>query len=168
MAAEATRIYETLKTESVDVLLDDRSERPGVKFKDADLLGIPIRLTVGARGLKENKVELKARNVSEATLVDVNDAVAQTLTLIAKMRILGNDERAPIHNAKTRCVLFRRGIYCAGRGRNLHGALPEIADDKSGESIAPLSALNPQWTRAPTRKLQDPLIAEDRVNALRH
>jgi prolyl-tRNA synthetase len=46
----------------MDVLLDDRSERPGVKFIDADLIGCPLRVTVGARGLKEGMVEVKRRN----------------------------------------------------------------------------------------------------------
>ncbi len=57
-----------------DVLIDDRAERPGVKFKDADLIGLPLRLTVGGRGLKEGIFELKWRNAKEVTKVPVADA----------------------------------------------------------------------------------------------
>ncbi|MDD5686990.1 MAG: proline--tRNA ligase [Elusimicrobia bacterium] len=58
-------------SERADVLLDDRDERAGVKFKDADLLGIPIRITVSEKTLKENKVELKYRNEKTVNLVSI-------------------------------------------------------------------------------------------------
>ncbi|HXS18107.1 MAG TPA: His/Gly/Thr/Pro-type tRNA ligase C-terminal domain-containing protein, partial [Polyangiaceae bacterium] len=51
-----------LESRGVDVLVDDRNERPGSKFKDADLIGIPLRVTVGERGLKQGQVELKPRS----------------------------------------------------------------------------------------------------------
>jgi prolyl-tRNA synthetase len=54
------RLYDALRQQGIDVLLDLRDERPGVKFKDADLVGIPHRLVVGPRGLAEKKVEWKA------------------------------------------------------------------------------------------------------------
>jgi len=54
-------LYKALSAEGVDVLLDDRDERPGGKFKDADLVGIPLRVTIGARDLKKNLVEIKER-----------------------------------------------------------------------------------------------------------
>ena len=57
-----------------DVLIDDRSERPGVKFKDADLIGLPLRLTVGGRGLKEGIIELKWRTEKEVRKVPLADA----------------------------------------------------------------------------------------------
>src|SRR3954471_22596415 len=57
-----------------DVLIDDRNERPGVKFKDADLIGLPLRLTVGGRGLKEGIFELKWRTSKEVSKVAVADA----------------------------------------------------------------------------------------------
>jgi len=60
-----------------DVLVDDRVERPGVKFKDADLIGIPLRITVGGRGLKEGVVELKWRHEKEVTKVPVAEAPAR-------------------------------------------------------------------------------------------
>jgi len=58
---EAERVYAALGERGVDVLYDDRDERPGVKFKDADLLGLPLRITVGGRSLKEGKIELSRR-----------------------------------------------------------------------------------------------------------
>lgn len=57
----ASRIYEALMAKGMDALLDDRDVRPGVKFKDADLLGIPYRVTVGAMDLKNGVVEVKER-----------------------------------------------------------------------------------------------------------
>jgi len=60
-----------------DVLIDDRVERPGVKFKDADLIGIPLRITVGGKGLKEGVVELKWRDQKEVAKIPVADAEAR-------------------------------------------------------------------------------------------
>jgi prolyl-tRNA synthetase len=57
----AEKVYEDVRTAGFDALLDDRDERPGVKFKDADLLGIPIRVTVGALLAKEGRVEVRTR-----------------------------------------------------------------------------------------------------------
>jgi prolyl-tRNA synthetase len=82
---KATEIYDALQAEGVEVLLDDRSERPGVKFKDADLLGIPLRITVGARGLKQGIVELKKRTESESQEVPVNGAVAAVRAALAEL-----------------------------------------------------------------------------------
>ena len=84
--AKATEIYETLRIAGVDVLLDDRSERPGVKFKDADLIGIPVRITVGARGLAQGTIELKKRTDAEATDVPVNDAAAAARAALDELR----------------------------------------------------------------------------------
>ena len=58
----AEELYGQLKAAGLDVLLDDRDERAGVKFNDADLIGIPIRLTVGSRGLANGQVEMKLRH----------------------------------------------------------------------------------------------------------
>ena len=82
---KATEIYDALRAEGVDTLLDDRSERPGVKFKDADLLGIPLRITVGSRGLKQGTVELKKRTESESQDVPIDGAVSAVLTAIADL-----------------------------------------------------------------------------------
>jgi len=70
----AESLYAELKAAGVDVLLDDRDQRPGVKFKDADLIGIPLRVNVGGKGLKEGVVELKWRESKEADKVPVADA----------------------------------------------------------------------------------------------
>jgi len=63
-------IYKKL-SEKIDVLLDDRDERAGVKFKDADLLGIPVRITVSEKTLKENKVEIKYRTENSVSMLDI-------------------------------------------------------------------------------------------------
>jgi prolyl-tRNA synthetase len=57
-----------------DVLVDDRAERPGVKFKDADLIGIPLRITVGGRGLREGIVELKWRDAAETVKIPIDES----------------------------------------------------------------------------------------------
>ncbi|MGD8824589.1 MAG: proline--tRNA ligase [Myxococcales bacterium] len=77
--AKATELYEALGARGVEVLLDDRAERPGVKFKDADLLGIPIRITVGTRGLQQGTVEVKKRTESESRDVPAERAVNAVL-----------------------------------------------------------------------------------------
>ena len=82
----ATEIYETLRGQGIDVLLDDRSERPGVKFKDADLLGIPLRLTIGARGLAQGVIELKKRVESESSEVPIDDVASATQAALAELR----------------------------------------------------------------------------------
>ncbi|MEL7239139.1 MAG: proline--tRNA ligase, partial [Planctomycetota bacterium] len=74
-----------LAAEGLDVLLDDRDERPGSKFADADLIGMPVRIVVGDRGLKEGKVELKARRDAEASDVAVDDVVTQVVARLDAM-----------------------------------------------------------------------------------
>jgi len=69
------RLYDDLTSAGVDVLLDDRGERPGVMFADLELLGIPHRITVGERGLKEGKVEYQERRDTAATTVPVEDII---------------------------------------------------------------------------------------------
>jgi len=68
------KIYRELMDKGRDVLLDDRDLRAGGKFKDADLLGTPLRITVGTRHLKNGQVEMKIRSQSESTLIPVHDA----------------------------------------------------------------------------------------------
>lgn len=77
----AERIYKELMDAGVEVLLDDRKERPGVKFKDADLLGIPVRLTVG-RGAPEGKIEYKLRRDAEKEELSVDEGIARAIRLI--------------------------------------------------------------------------------------
>jgi len=80
--ATATRIYDELTAAGIEVLYDDRDERAGVKFKDADLVGIPFRLAVGKKGLAEGVVEVKRRNGTEVRKMKPEDAVK---TLIAEV-----------------------------------------------------------------------------------
>jgi prolyl-tRNA synthetase len=60
-----------------DVIVDDRAERPGVKFKDADLIGVPLRITVGGRGIKEGVVEMKWRNAKETLKIPLDESEAR-------------------------------------------------------------------------------------------
>lgn len=71
----AEKIGVAAESEGADVLVDDRDERPGVKFKDADLIGIPLRVTIGGRGLKEGIVELKWRIEDDIRKVAIDEVV---------------------------------------------------------------------------------------------
>ena len=73
--AKAEEIYNALQNSGIAVLFDDRDERAGVKFNDADLIGCPIRVTMGEKGLKEGMVELKSRKEKENQLVKVDEIV---------------------------------------------------------------------------------------------
>ena len=70
----ADELYDSLTADGKAVLLDDRDESPGVKFKDADLLGMPVRATVSPRNLKEGAIEVKLRTVSESKLIPVDES----------------------------------------------------------------------------------------------
>jgi prolyl-tRNA synthetase len=72
--AEADKLYAALVAAGIDVILDDRGERPGVMFADWELIGVPHRLVIGDRGLKDGKLEYQGRRDSEATLLPVDDA----------------------------------------------------------------------------------------------
>jgi prolyl-tRNA synthetase len=74
VVSAAEQLYRELGARGVEVLLDDRDERPGIKFKDADLLGIPLRVTIGQKGLAEGKVEVKRRAEKQATLVPLAES----------------------------------------------------------------------------------------------
>jgi prolyl-tRNA synthetase len=76
----AEKLYANLTKKGVEVILDDRDERPGVKFKDADLVGFPIRVGIGEKSLARNQVEVKRRG-GELVPVDVDEAVAKVLEL---------------------------------------------------------------------------------------
>ena len=71
--AIANELHDKLQAAGIEVLLDDRDERPGVKFKDMELIGIPYRITVG-RGVKDGKIELKPRT-GESQEIAIEDAV---------------------------------------------------------------------------------------------
>jgi prolyl-tRNA synthetase len=77
----AEKIYAELNTRGVDVILDDRDERPGVKFKDSELVGFPIRIGIGEKSLAKGEVELKPRN-GALQLVKAEDAVSAVLKLL--------------------------------------------------------------------------------------
>ena len=70
----ADKLYEDLKLKGIDVLIDDRDESPGVKFNDADLLGIPIRLVVSPRNLAKGELEVKVRNRSDSFMIKLDKA----------------------------------------------------------------------------------------------
>jgi prolyl-tRNA synthetase len=76
------KIHDDLEACGIDVLLDDRAERPGVKFIDADLIGCPFRVTVGARGLKEGIVEVKQRQEKKFEKVPKDDCIETVRNLI--------------------------------------------------------------------------------------
>ena len=78
----AEKLYQDLQAAGVEVLLDDRDERPGSKFKDADLIGIPYRVTVGKTWEKEGKVELRARHDGTTTLLPYDEAASTVTTMI--------------------------------------------------------------------------------------
>ncbi len=86
VARAAGSIYEQLLGKGIDVLLDDRSMRAGVKFKDADLIGIPVRVTVGQRSLAEGNVEVKLRSESESSKVSVENATAKVIELVNELK----------------------------------------------------------------------------------
>ena len=71
-----------LNEAGIDTILDDRDQRPGVKFADADLIGFPVRVTIGDRGLKEGVFEVKARKAAEATMVKKDDLFAHVQGLL--------------------------------------------------------------------------------------
>jgi prolyl-tRNA synthetase len=79
----AERLYRELRDAGVDVLYDDRNERPGVKFKDADLVGAPVRLVVGAKALAEGSVELSSRRERQKQMVPVGAAVERAQQMLA-------------------------------------------------------------------------------------
>ncbi|HYA27929.1 MAG TPA: proline--tRNA ligase, partial [Acidobacteriota bacterium] len=80
----ADKLFQELQQRGVDVLLDDRDERPGVKFKDADLIGIPLRVTLGAKGLEKGSIELRRRRDGKTDEIAVADAAKQIQTLITQ------------------------------------------------------------------------------------
>ncbi len=75
-------IYSELVACGVEVILDDRDERAGVKFKDADLIGIPLRIVVGPKNLAQGHVELKIRKTGESRLYATGDIVTEVRNII--------------------------------------------------------------------------------------
>ena len=91
--AAAEKIYQQLLAAGVEVLIDDRDARGGVKFKDADLLGIPIRVTVGKKTLAEGLVECKLRTEPDRSTLPIDTAAQQVAQMVADMK-------AKLNNAK--------------------------------------------------------------------
>ena len=83
--AAVDQLVAAAESAGADVLVDDRDERPGVKFKDADLVGFPIRVTVSARGLKEGLVELKRRTSRDSAKVPLAQAPDELAKLIREV-----------------------------------------------------------------------------------
>ena len=75
VVAAAAKVYEDLTSAGVEVLYDDRDVPPGVKFNDADLIGLPLRVVVSARGLKNGEIEMKRRDADDATMAPLADGV---------------------------------------------------------------------------------------------
>jgi prolyl-tRNA synthetase len=78
----AETMYAALLEHQIDALLDDRDERPGIKFKDTDLIGIPLRITIGARAVTEGNLDIKWRDTGETALVPVAEASARVVNII--------------------------------------------------------------------------------------
>jgi prolyl-tRNA synthetase len=86
VARAAEDLYEQLASRGVDVLLDDRILRGGAKFKDADLIGIPVRVTVGKKSLAEGNVEIKLRHESQGRKVSTEEAAGKTMELVDSLK----------------------------------------------------------------------------------
>ena len=76
----AEKLYSELTAMGIDVLLDDRNERPGVKFADMELVGIPHRIVIGDRALAEGNIEYKGRRDEDSKLIPREEAVAFLMT----------------------------------------------------------------------------------------
>lgn len=81
---EAEKLYRRLQSLSVEVVIDDRDERAGVKFKDADLVGYPLRVTIGSKTLADGQVELRERKSGETQLAKVEDVAGQIKAMVEK------------------------------------------------------------------------------------
>jgi prolyl-tRNA synthetase len=77
----AEKLYNELSAKGVEVLLDDRDERPGVKFKDSDLVGFPVRVNIGEKGLAKGEIEIKRRG-GELVLVKLDEALGKILDIV--------------------------------------------------------------------------------------
>lgn len=91
----AQQIYQELQNANIEVFFDDRDERPGVKFKDADLIGLPLRLTCGKRSLEQGGVEAKFRHQDERLIIPVNELLEFVSSNLKAME--GSVLTPPIH-----------------------------------------------------------------------
>lgn len=97
----ADAVYEGLKRDGIEVLYDDRDERPGVKFNDADLIGCPLRLTISKKALEQGGVEMKRRASQDKTIVPVEEIVYQVR---AELALLWDEL-----NRKVKTVEYKEG-----------------------------------------------------------
>ena len=77
------KLYDELTEAGIEVIVDDRNERPGVQFADADLLGVPLRIIVSDKTIKNEEVELKRRGSKDKEMIALGDAVAKIKELVA-------------------------------------------------------------------------------------
>jgi prolyl-tRNA synthetase len=82
VAPMAEKLYQELQKEGIEVLFDDRNDSPGIKFNDADLLGIPLRLTLSPRTLQSQSVEAKWRTEKETRLLSLDNLAVQVNKLL--------------------------------------------------------------------------------------
>ena len=166
--AAADQLHDELESAGIEVLLDDRGERPGVMFADLELIGIPHRITIGDRGLKDGKVEYQARRDTQRRQCRVADAVsaaaieASLLTMLSDPRRLSSLPRFLL--APASCARRRAGRGSAGGqraelaapfGQRLSGTAPGIRHRRpkdgpgSPDMASRLAKKMPDW---PTRR----------------
>lgn len=83
--AESERLYMELNDQGIEVLIDDRKERAGVKFNDADLIGIPLRIVVGSRSLKNGIIEVKIRQSGEERNISIEDSINDIINILSEI-----------------------------------------------------------------------------------
>jgi prolyl-tRNA synthetase len=79
------KLYADLQAAGIDVLFDDRDESPGVKFNDADLIGLPVRITISERALAQNGVEFKLRSSAEKSIIPLKETIASVQNKISAL-----------------------------------------------------------------------------------
>ena len=83
--AAANDLYGILLDNDIDVAYDDRDETPGVKFNDAELMGIPIQIIVSSRNIKNDSFEIKINNQVESTIVKTSEIISETMKILASI-----------------------------------------------------------------------------------
>lgn len=83
---KAFSIYGELQKAGIEVILDDRDERPGVKFKDADLYGFPLRITLGKKTLQNGQLEVRTRKTGETVLLPADDYIARIREMLGGLK----------------------------------------------------------------------------------
>jgi len=81
----AEQIYGNLNARGIEAILDDRNERPGVKFKDADLIGYPLKITVGPKTTNDNLIEVKVRRTGEVLNFPIDNYIDDITKLLATL-----------------------------------------------------------------------------------